>query len=266
MVQTMQEKPKGPLFSALAEVELAIFLLDGSGSMCKPEEGATKTYDRRTKATHLFEIMRETLGRMHTSTKSSAFRVALIYFSEEATTEEIEVGEARTTYFTPGAALEVLKVPCEVTHGGKTSIVSALSEAQKVLDAVSRDDGLPANKFATIFLLTDGQETVQTAKEVREELGKLRTHSLSPTVAVVSFGLDADDALLVDIANEPTERQVRHLELQGVLGLISQEPRRLHLKGHSEGEVTKQQAEAIRNFLNILTETIAQQGQEKPKG
>ncbi len=166
-------------------------------------------------------------------------------------------------YFRTDAALKALKMPCEITGGGKTSIVAALAKAREVLDAVHADEGLPADKkFATVFLLTDGQENMQTAQEVHEEIGKLRAHPISPVIAVVSFGIDADDALLLTVANEPTERQVQHLQVAGVLGLISQEPRKLFLKGHSGGTVTKDQAEAIRNFLNVLSDSIAS-GQEK---
>lgn len=264
MAPTMQEKPRGPLSSALAEVELAVFLLDGSGSMCNPDEGAAQTYDGRTKAEHLIEIMRATLTTMRDSpSKKESFRVALIYFAQEATAEKVQVDGAEMTYFRPDAALKALKMPCEITGGGKTSIVAALAKAREVLDAAYVDEGLPADKkFATVFLLTDGQENIQTAQEVHEEIGKLRSHPISPVIAVVSFGIDADDALLLEVANEPTERQVRHLEVAGLLGEISQEPRKLFLKGHSGGTVTKDQAVVIRTFLNVLSDSIAL-GQEK---
>jgi Mg-chelatase subunit ChlD len=259
MTQQRQERPKRPSTTAQAEIELAIFLMDGSGSMCKPDEGAIDTYDGRKKEEHLVEIVQSTLETMYRSSKRDAFRVSLIHFSEEAEAEEVEVREAKTTYFPVEDALEVLKPPSEVTQGGLTSIVAALSKAREVLDAVNEDVGLPTNKFATVFLLTDGHENMQSAQEVYEELGKLHSHGLSPTMATVSFGMDTDEQLLLDIANEPSERQVRHLELAGVLGEIYQEPRKLFLRGHSDGEVTEAQAKAIRNFLNVLSMTIEQQ-------
>jgi len=266
MPSPTEEKPRGPSSSdqrAVEEVELALFLLDGSGSMCNPGEGATATYDGRKKAEHLLEITKETLARMHGGTKRDAFRVALITFAEEAIAAEVEVRGTKVSYFTPEAAIGALRPPCEITNGGKTSIVAALAKAREVLDTVAQDSGLPEKKSATIFLLTDGRETIRTAQEVRDELGKLRPHALAPTIAVVSLGTDADDELLLDVASEPTERQVRHLELAGVLGLISQEPRKLFLKGHSGGDMTKQQAEVIRNFLNVLSQTIAVKQGEK---
>jgi hypothetical protein len=142
-----------------------------------------------------------------------------------------------------------------------TSIAAALSKANEVLDAVTDDVGLPVNKSATVFLLTDGHENMRPVEEVYGELGRLRSHAaLAPTIATVSFGMDADDELLLDIANEPSERQMRHLELAGVAHEIQQEPRKLFLRGHSEGEMTITQANAVRNFLNVLSETIERQG------
>ncbi len=206
--------------------------------------------------------MRATLTTMHNSPKQPSFRVALIYFAQEATTEKVQVDGAEMTYFRTGAALEALKMPCEITRGGKTSIVAALAKAREVLETAKADVGLPAGKAATVFLLTDGKENMQTAQEVHAEIGKLCAHPISPAIAVVSFGIDADDALLLEVASVPSDRQVAHLEKAGVLGEISQEPLKLFLKGHSEGEVTERQAKAIRNFLNILSKTIAS-GQEK---
>jgi hypothetical protein len=82
--------PDRPTMGSLSEAELLVFLLDGSGSMCNPDDGGTATYDGRTKAAHLCEIAKEVLSRLNRSEKRDTFRVALVYFAVQATIVEVE--------------------------------------------------------------------------------------------------------------------------------------------------------------------------------
>jgi hypothetical protein len=162
----------------------------------------------------------------------------------------------KTKYFSVDQGLAELKNPCDVASGAGTSIAGALEATVQILDEFNADMGMPDVKKVTVFLWTDGKETVKSQDEVRQQVAALRAHVLAPTVAVICLGTDADVPLLLEVADEPSERQVRHLATAGVLDLISQTPRRLFLNGHAQGALTAQQAEAIRQFVNVLSQTI----------
>jgi len=65
------------------EVELLVFVMDGSGSM-----GSTDTFDRRRRADHLHELVKATLERLAKSTRKDIYRVSFIYFSDNVHVEE----------------------------------------------------------------------------------------------------------------------------------------------------------------------------------
>ena len=108
---------------------------------------------------------------------------------------------------------------------------------------------------ATVFLFTDGQENVRGKDDVIQEAKKLLTYPLSPVIATISFGSDADESLLMEIASKPNDRQIRHLDISGVLSELP-DTNKLYLQGHaSDGTITRRKIEAIRNFVETLSVT-----------
>jgi hypothetical protein len=61
--------------------------------------------------------------------------------------------------------------------------------------------------------------------------------------------------LLVQIASESSERQQRHLKLAKVANQL-ENINKLFIDGNVGGEITKQKAEALRNFVYVLSVTI----------
>ncbi len=63
---------------SLGQVELLIFILDGSASMYE-----NNTFDGIRKSDHLVSILNDTLERLLPSSNLSIFRISLIYFSDK---------------------------------------------------------------------------------------------------------------------------------------------------------------------------------------
>jgi hypothetical protein len=242
-----------------SKVELLVFLLDGSGSMSNPGEGGTATYDGRTKAEHLLDVVRGSLEEISKGDKARVFRVSLIYFAGEALIYEVETAGTPIKYFGLQTALQVLKNPCQVARGNGTSISKAAGAVRQVLDAFQNDViSMPESKAATIFLFSDGQENVTSKEDCQFQLESLRSHPLTPTIAAISLGIDADEDLLRDVASEPSDDQLRHLDIAGVLRYLPKHPYKLFLQGTAQGEITEGLSKAIRRFVDTLSKTQAQ--------
>ncbi len=237
------EIPKGNI--ATAEAELLVFVLDGSGSMT-----ATTTFDGKPKVEHLESIMVKLLDRLSKSSKAPAFRVAFVYFSESAI---LETGEGRK-YFPIDEALKLFSNPVAKAGGRNTAIADALETVGSVLDDFTKDEGIPSQRHATVFLLTDGQENMRGADDVREAARIVTSNVIAPTLATISFGVDADEILLKEIASRPSERQIRHLDMAQVLSHLP-DVTKLFIQGHADGKISEEKAEALRSFVETLSET-----------
>lgn len=231
----------------LEEVELLVFVLDGSGSM-----DYNDTYDKRSRAEHLCELLRATLERLARSSRRSAYRVNFVYFSDGVYVEEV----GGRKYFTLDEALQLLKNPVQVAGGRSTWIAGGLRKALEIIEEFERDESLPERKKVTVFLFTDGAENVEGKDAVRRYANEIKAHRLAPILATVSFGTEqeTDKDLLKSIASEASDRQKRHLKIAGVISHLT-DPNRLFIDGHVGGEITKQKAEALRNFVYVLSAT-----------
>ncbi|MHA2297993.1 MAG: vWA domain-containing protein [Candidatus Hodarchaeales archaeon] len=241
---------------SVAEAELIIFLLDGSESM-KWEE----TEDKRPKIAYLNEIVTSILERFKNSGKAESYKIALISFAWEAYVVKKEVD---VNYLSVHDAIEFYQDPIEVTGSGTTSISHALEAAHVILTEFSSDEGMPDEKDATILLFTDGMETNKDGdpltgnkaiQNVWKEAMKIISHPVSPSLATISFGDDADEKLLEEIATSPNQRQIDHLRNARVYKHLPNK-NKLFLVGHSSGIVTMEKVETIRNFIEILSMTV----------
>ncbi|MFW9994643.1 MAG: vWA domain-containing protein [Candidatus Odinarchaeota archaeon] len=230
---------------SVAEAELLVFLLDGSGSMTQKN-----TFDGRSKEEHLVELVQLVLKRLQKGSKRSAFRISYIYFADLV---EPEI-EGSQKYFNLSEAVDKLASPVERAGGGKTALADALHGVNDIVQTFNSDEGIPAQKNVTVFLFTDGHENVRTPEDVRSEGKMLLTLDPTPIIATISVGMDADEKLLMEIASEPNDRQLRHLDLSGVLHHLPDQ-KKLFLQGHVEGTVSEEKAEALRNFVETLSET-----------
>ena len=238
-----------PSLVASSESELIMPILDGSGSM-----NEVCTFDGRKKVDHLLEIITESLVRLSNSPKKPVFRICVIYFASKPTVTLID----NTPYYPLDTLLRVgVENPVKVAGGNGTSIAKALYSAAEVIKDFVNNPGIPGNKKVTAILFTDGNETVKKDGSVKQAANNLRSLPVCPTLACVSLGADADDALLLDIASEASNRQIGHFDLAGILDLLPANPYKLFLKGTASGVITKNLAEAIRHFFNILSQTKA---------
>jgi len=230
---------------ATAEAELLIFVLDGSGSMQDP-----RTFDNRPKIEHLVSILRKLLERLARSSKSSAFRASFVYFSQNIVVEESNGRK----YFSIDEAIDLLANPVAKAGGQSTAIADALAWSNDIIAEFGKDEGMPAQKHVTIFLLTDGMENVRSRDDVIAEAKSITSNILAPTIATISFGMDADEDLLKEIASPPSERQLRHLDMAQVLCHLPDE-KKLFIQGHADGKISEEKAEALRSFVETLSET-----------
>ena len=199
--------------------------------------------------------LREVLERLARSEKNDLFRISYIYFNDKAQL----VCEDGISYFPIDQAKELLGNPVHIMQGGATSIVNALSEVTEVFDDYLASTELPAEKKATIFLFTDGQENVGTKNDVIKKAMEIITYDLSPILATISFGADADEELLKEIACPPSDKQLRHLDMAGVLDDLP-DRNKLFVQGKGVGPtLTNRKVEAIRMFVETLSKT----GQEE---
>ena len=240
--------------TATAEAELLVFVLDGSGSMMEQ-----KTFDNKPKVEHLLEIMRNLLDRLSRSSKKPAFRVSFIAFSQTAIIQEHQ-GNA---YYSLDDAIKILANPVVIAGGRNTAIADAINKVTEVLNQFNKDEGIPSQKHATIFLLTDGQENVRSRDDVILEAKTITSSALAPTLATISFGVDADENLLMEIASSPNERQIRHLDMAQVLNHLPND-KKLFIQGHANGNISQEKAEALRSFVETLSQTAQILKQAKP--
>jgi uncharacterized protein YegL len=234
-----------PDTSSVAEAELLVFLLDGSGSMSQ-----TNTFDGRSKEDHLVELVEWLLKRLQKGSKQSAFRVSYVYFSDWV---EVETEEDQK-YWTMDVAIDKLTSPVQRAGGGKTALADAINAVNDIVKTFNTDEGIPAQKNVTVFLFTDGNENVRKPEDVNSEAKQLLTIDPTPIIATISVGMDADEDLLMEIASEPNERQLRHLDLSGVIHHLPDQ-NKLFLQGHVDGTVSEEKAEALRMFVETLSET-----------
>jgi len=147
---------------------LVIFVLDKSLSM-----SMTKTYDKRSKWEHLVELVERILNRLYRSSMAMAFRVGFVWFSDEV----VRVTRDGKSYFPVrprNIALEVFKSTLEEnTPAGMTAIADALYAAGRIVDEYIADKTIPNEKYVTVFLMTDGKETVKTEDDVLAAAGYL---------------------------------------------------------------------------------------------
>ena len=232
--------PEIPETEPISEVELLLFLLDGSGSMTE-----TKTPDNRPKVQYIMDILNGEDGlieRLKSSSAAGRFRVQTIYFSENVVADNVYTELKDVS----------IKNAVEIAGGGQTAIAKAIDKAKDLLDKYRDDMMLPSNKMATAFLITDGMENM--GGNVRESANKFQAHELSPILATVGIGKEADEDLLLDIATYTNDIQKRHLGYANVLqSLINKD--KLYLRGHYKGILTKEKANTLRQFVYILSKT-----------
>lgn len=239
------------LYGATANAELLIFLLDGSGSM-----RGTTTDNGLEKCQHLDALVKDVLARLNGSDKAPAFRVAIIRFGFEAVIEQVN----EMTYYTLSDAQLIVKPSVEgfaLTEG--TDMVNPIKEALNIINAFRQDEGMPADKAATVFLFTDGKHLEGMSREaasrqVMDAVGELRASLLSPTIAAISFGADAEKDLLLRISSQATEKQKMRLDNANLLDYIIEG--HLFLEGHVNDAITRSKAEVIRNFVVTLSATV----------
>lgn len=240
---------------ALNKGDLLVFVLDGSGSMTQGT-----THDGRAKTDHVMDILSRgvgdlsVLGRLQRCAKAAGFRCAFVYFKGEA---EIESDPEGIQYFNLEQAVQILRDPTTVNLTGATAIAKGLRAADSIIDRYSNDPGIPANNTATVFLLTDGLEETETPDDVRRAASELAAKvrpNMRISLATISFGDDADEDLLREIAGVPSDQQKQMLESAGVLQHLP-DPDKLFLQGHVDGTATKEKVEAIRTFVDTVSQS-----------
>lgn len=237
------------MLAPINEVELLMFVLDGSDSMNRPIRGNTK----KTRSEKQAEIANKLIERLSGDAHGPRYRIGVIYFAK------VSKNGLSSNYTT----LDKVKIKnatdeIKLGEGGETLISKALKEAKSIIDDFLGNKSLPKDKFVDIFLFTDGAET-GNSKDVEEIAEKIKKHPLCEiSLITISFGEDTDEDLLEEIASAPLPRQLSKLDKKGLLSKsnnILKNQNKLFLIGHEDGTITKQKVEALRNFIYILSST-----------
>lgn len=243
--------------------ELVLFLLDGSGSMRSP---ADTSNDRSpSKSSVLDEIVKGVLQRISESQSVNMFRVGFIKFANEPKVEQISNSE---NYFTVDEAIKILKPS---THGFAenegTDIVKAFEKAIEITNEFCEDDDMASNKNCTLILCTDGKHFEHETDPIKqaEEIAKVgliaeqfQSISISPNVACVALGSDADIDVLTGISTVPNLDQQKRFDKSQLLQHLKKDNSgqfRLCMVGHENNKIGNHQIATIRRFLIIGTKT-----------
>lgn len=206
---------------------LIVFLLDGSGSMCNPSDGAENTFDGKQKSEHLQNVFRETVVGLNKSNASGSFYCGLVCFAGKPTVVEmsgskmVHISHLNSHISQPSFNYVAL------ANGDGTDLSAALDSAVSLIDAVL---AAPDNKYiatewsAVVIMITDAHDTVdeQKVRKTVAQLGLSRAHLTSGRIDVgcVGIGTDVKQGLLTEIASKPSSRTMQMLsqaQLQGRL-------------------------------------------------
>lgn len=242
--------------------ELILFLLDGSGSMRQSAEMSNQ--DGPTKSDVLNDIVCNVLKRIAESQASNMFRIGIIRFGSEPIIEQFD-GES---YFTVENAIKVIKPSIQgFANTEVTDIVKAFEIAGEITNEFYADDDLARDKHCTLILFTDGKhyEHESNIDNRREELLRLdksvkifKAKSISPRVACVSLGSDAEIDALIGISTMPDNLQEKRFEtsqLKKYLKTDDDGNYKLCIVGHKDDNIGRDEANTIRRFLIIGTKT-----------
>lgn len=129
---------------------------------------------------------------------------------------------------------------------------------ERIINEYLNGPNLPAEKYPFIFLFTDGIETVHDIEHVKSQTSALKTHLAKLAVgnlATIAFGLDADEALLREIAGElreETQREALERTMIGNVRLIDlvdpPHHTKLFMPFPKQKGITKEWIEAVRRF------------------
>lgn len=224
--------------------ELILFLLDGSYSMTWE-----KTVDKKPKIEKQTRLTRGVLDRLKGSSKSARFRIGVVYFSTEIYKDKIG-----KKFFGPLNQFEFHEATKKVKPDD-TAIADALLATEEMITQFLDEKALPKIKKVTIFLFTDGCETIKQNKDVIEAQKKLdNNYGDMLQIATISFGTDADEDLLKTIASKPRPEQIRALNNSGLIKLLP-DKNTLFVEGHIDDKISDDKIEAIREFVFTISET-----------
>ena len=248
--------------------ELVLFLLDGSGSMRQPANESMTNGPSKSEA--LDEIVKGVLKRISESQSVNMFRVGYIRFANEAIVEQ----KNSENYFTVNEAIKLLKPS---TYGFEenegTDIANAFEMAIEIANEFNVDEDMAQTKECTLILLTDGNHFEHETDENKQidELQRFtnaaeafKAIGITPNVACVSLGSDADIVTLVGISSLPNLYQQKRFEKSttsegNLLNLLKRDNGgqfRLCLEGHRHNNIGAHEIETIRRFLIIGTRTL----------
>lgn len=244
--------------------ELVLFLLDGSGSMRAPAD--TSNDKSPSKSSVLDEIVKGVLQRINESQSVNMFRVGFIKFANEP---KVEQNSSSENYFTVDEAIRLLKPS---TYGFAenegTDIAKAFEQAVEIANEFYEDDDMAITKECTLILCTDGkhfEHETDPTKQI-EELQRFtnaaesfKAIGISPNVACVSLGTDADIDALIEISTVPNLDQQKRFDKSQLLQHLKKDTTgqyRLCVVGHQNDSIGKHEVETIRRFLIIGTRTL----------
>ncbi len=181
----------------ISMAQLAILMVDGSGSMADPLSPNSTT----SKADAVLQANKEFVNVLKSSKIRESFWLSSFAFN------------VSTTSMLPSTRKEFLKVTQivsdEIRHPlavleskGRTDLAVALAKALEIAQSFRHDTGIqidPKYRRAVVILLSDGLHNEGDVTRVHKIAGQIS--NLWP-LCTVAFGNDADNKLLKEIATE----------------------------------------------------------------
>lgn len=193
---------------------LLVLALDASQSMDQ-----TDTYDGRSRAAHVNDILRKSIEELYKSTIRNSLYIAVLVFSSDVVTI---TPESKGPTFAPVKDWSKWVTTWagsyeSVVPRAQTNIRLTLDRASDFLDQFRSSDEAPllARRWtsAAVVTLTDGAhflgepEHAETSKDILGHVFHTLNRSENIQFAFVGIGADADDASMTAWASEATERQ-----------------------------------------------------------
>jgi Mg-chelatase subunit ChlD len=245
-----------------ARNELVLFLLDGSGSMRRPANASDS--NSLSKSAVLDLIVKGVLQRINESQSANMFRIGIIGFANEP----IITKNNDENYFTVPDAIKLIKPSTYgfVENAG-TDIARAFEKAIEIANEFYEDEDMAEEKQCTLILCTDGkhfEHETDPAKQIDElqrftnTAESFKALGISPNIACVSLGSDADLDVLLEISTVPDLTQQKRFDKAHLLNHLKKDnygEYRLCMVGHENNNIGNQEIETIRRFLIIGTKT-----------
>ena len=237
--ELIEMKQKLDRESPLSEIELILFLLDGSSSI---EE---ITSSGKSKVEYLIKFIKDLTQKLNQGEFRERYIASIMYFSKEVYVSEYSNN--------PCIRLDDIEIknPVKIIGSSKSSLINVLSKANEILNYFYNYSTFPESKFSTIFLITDGINCIDDDGAIIREAEKLKCHPVFPSIATIALGDQSNIILLNNISSEIKDNQLRLLDLHGLLNFLPNKQKMFYII-HDKNPNIKKGADLLKSLVHLI--------------